>query len=355
MADADRETALLHAVTPYGPRTGSSRVRVHDWVARLPDAVIVHPYAGLDGARPGTLIRNPGRVARAERDLRALAASRPTRLLLHREASPLSRGGLERRLLLAASVSVYDFDDALYLDTGSGPLYRRLAPKAAKATAALQVVDRVVAGNDTLAEWASARHRDVVVIPSCVDPSSYRRKTDFVVGAPPRLGWIGSWSTERYLRGIADPLMHLHERLGARLVLIGSASGHLGRLEQMVDRVPWSPRAQHEGLAGFDVGLMPLPDDPYARGKCAYKLLQYLAAAVPSVASPVGVNRQVLEQSGIPAATTAVEWVDAVTRLLELPEGDRRALGDRGRRLVEEQYSFDAWRERWRAAMHLGA
>jgi glycosyltransferase involved in cell wall biosynthesis len=246
---------------------------------------------------------------------------------------------------------VYDFDDALYADTGSGPLYRRLAPKAAKAEGVLQVVDRVVAGNDTLAEWASARHRDVVVIPSCVDPSAYRVKTDFAVAARPRLGWVGSWSTEPHLRRIAAPLLHLHERLGARLVLIGPRTGDLGELEAMVDRVPWSPAAQHEGVARFDVGLMPLPDDPYSRGKCGYKLLQYLAAGVPAVASPVGVNRQVLQRAGLPGATTDAEWLEAVTQLLEMAEADRRVLGERGRRVVQEHYSFDAWRERWRAAV----
>src|SRR3954447_15236915 len=122
----------LHAVTPYGPRGGSSRVRVHEWAGRVPDAIVVHPYAGLDGAGPGTLLRHSARVIGAEASLRRLAASRPRRLLLHREASPLSRGRLESALTRSAAVAVYDFDDALYSDAGDGPFYRRLAPKAAK-------------------------------------------------------------------------------------------------------------------------------------------------------------------------------------------------------------------------------
>ena len=345
----------LHAATPYGRRAGSSRVRVHEWVDRIPDAVRVHPYAGLDGAGPRALVRHPVRVARAEMSLRALAASRPRRVLVHREASPLSRGGLESALVRSAASSVYDFDDALYADTGDGPFYRRLAPKAAKVAAVLRSVDRVVAGNDTLANWAADHHRDVVVIPSCVDPEAYTPKTDFAVGPQPRIGWIGSWSTEQYLQAIAPALLTLHRRLGARLVLLGSPTGQLPGLDAMVDRVPWSPAAQRAEIARFDVGIMPLADTPYTRGKCGYKLLQYLAAGVPSVASPVGVNTQILAAAGMPSAATPDDWLAAMTDLLEATAADRAAQGGRGRRTVVEHYSFAAWRDRWRAAMFLDA
>ena len=353
MRSACEIEVALHAVTPYGRGAGSSRVRVHEWLDRMPDPTVTHPYAGLSGAGPGTLLRHPVRVAAAERSLRALAAARPARLLLHREASPLSRGALELRLARSAGVAVYDFDDALYSDVGQGPRYRRLAPKGPKVEAALQSVDRVVAGNETLANWAADHHRDVVVIPSCVDPAAYETKQQFSVGATPRIGWIGSWSTEVHLSAIAPALLRLHSRLGARLVVVGAPVGRLGDLERMAERIPWSPAAQRRELARFDVGLMPLVDDVYARGKCGYKLLQYLAAAVPSVASPVGVNAQILQRAGLPAATTVEEWEDAVTHLLELPEADRARLGVRARAMVEDQYSFAAWHDRWRDAMFL--
>ena len=343
----------LHAVTPYGRRAGSSRVRVHEWADRMPDTVAVHPYAGLDGAGPRTLLRHTARVLGAETSLRRLARSRPRRLLLHREASPLSRGGLESALTRSAAVAVYDFDDALYSDTGDGPFYRRLAPKAAKVAGVLQTVDRVVAGNDTLANWAADRHRDVVVVPSCVEPTAYRPKSDYKVGTRPRIGWIGSWSTEQHLLAIAPALRTLGDRLGARLVVIGAPGGHLGLLDDMVERIPWSPAAQREALATFDVGVMPLPDTPYTRGKCGYKLLQYLAAGVPAVASPIGVNSEILARAGASAASTTDEWTETLTLLIEGSSEHRAALGARGRQAVLDHYSYDAWRDRWRAAMYL--
>jgi glycosyltransferase involved in cell wall biosynthesis len=343
----------LHAVTPYGRRAGSSRVRVHEWADRMPDAVAVHPYAGLDGAGPRTLLRHSARVIGAEASLRRLALSRPRRLLLHREASPLSRGRLESALTRSAALAVYDFDDALYCDTGDGPFYRRLAPKAAKLAGVLRTVDRVVAGNDTLANWAADRHRDVVVVPSCVDPSTYEPKRDYTVATRPRIGWIGSWSTEQHLLAIAPALRVLGDRLGARLVVVGAPGRHMGVLEDMVERIPWSLSVQREALASFDIGVMPLPDTPYSRGKCGYKLLQYLAAGVPAVASPVGVNREILARAGAPSATTTDEWTETLTALLEAPAADRAALGARGRRVVVDSYSYDAWQDRWRAAVFL--
>jgi glycosyltransferase involved in cell wall biosynthesis len=326
---------------------------VHEWAGRVPDAVVVHPYAGLDGAGPGTLLRHSARVIGAEASLRRLAASRPRRLLLHREASPLSRGRLESALTRSAAVAVYDFDDALYSDTGDGPCYRRLAPKADKVAGVMRTVDRVVAGNDTLANWAADRHRDVVVVPSCVDQDAYRAKSDHSIGARPRIGWIGSWSTEQHLLAIAPALRTLGDRLGARLVVVGAPDGDLGVLQDMVERIPWSPAAQHEALATFDVGVMPLPDTPYTRGKCGYKLLQYLAAGVPAVGSPVGVNSEILARAGAPAPGTTDEWAETLTALIEAPPEHRAALGARGRQVVVDEYSYDAWHDRWRAAVFL--
>lgn len=273
--------------------------------------------------------------------------------MVHREASPLSRGGLESRLLRSAELAVYDFDDALQCDTGEGPLYRRLAPKSSKALLAVRSADRVIVGNDVLADWAATHNRHVVVIPSCVDLADYDMKSDFRVADPPRLGWIGSSSTEAHLQSISETLLRLHAETGARLTVIGAARRGLGRLEQIIDRVPWSIAAQRHEPARFDIGLMPLDDTCYARGKCGYKLLQYLAAGVVAVASPVGVNAQILERAGLPAATTAADWTDALRHLLDMTASSRADLGARARDTVATHYSFDAWQHTWRAVMGL--
>lgn len=346
---------MIYAVTPYGRKGPSSRVRVFEWLDRIAEPRVVSSYISHHNASPSEVARHPVAVLAAERRLRRMAAQRPERLLLHREASPLSRGDLERRLLSTAAFSVYDFDDALQWDWGAGGRLRRIAPKAPKALIAAQTADRVVAGNPLLAEWAAEHTHDVVVIPSCVAPDRYRRKTDYTVGDPPRLGWIGSADNEVYLELVASALREVHRRTGARLTLIGTTRPTLGELEDMIDRVAWSEATQYALLSELDVGLAPVPDELYTRGKSGYKLLQYAAAGTPLVASPVGVNREILSALGMPAAEDADEWSDAILDLLERPVDTRARLGARARELTELQYSFDALLPKWREAMGLDA
>jgi hypothetical protein len=344
---------MIYAVTPYGRAGASSRVRIYEWLDRIEDPSVVSGYLSHRNSSPGYLIRHPLAVVAAESRLRRMAKARPERLLLHREASPVSRGAIESRLLRAADFSVYDFDDALQWDDAIGGGFRRIAPKAPKALLAVRLADRVVAGNPTLAEWAAQHNDDVVVVPSCVDPAAYRTKSDFAVSDPPLLGWIGSAGNEKYLLAISDALEEVHRQTEARVRLIGTANPSLGALERIIDRVPWTEAGQHQGLADIDLGLAPVPDEPYERGKCGYKLLQYAAAATVSVGSPVGVNASILAKLGLPAARSTDDWVQAILALLTMPATDRARLARQGLAVVERDYAYDAWLDRWRDAVGL--
>jgi glycosyltransferase involved in cell wall biosynthesis len=348
----DRRPTIA-AVTPYGRLGPSSRVRVFDWLDRIDVRASISSYLSHRNADPRYLACHPAALMAAERRLRRLAATRPERLLLHREASPLSRGAMERRLISAACFSVYDFDDALQWDTALGGGLRRFSPKAPKALLAARLADRVVAGNQILADWASDHNDDVVVIPSCVDPGSYRAKHDFTVADPPRIGWIGSAGNESYLLAISNALLEVHRITGARVTLIGTTRPQLGVLEEIIDRVGWSEAVQREALAALDVGIAPVPDELYERGKCGYKLLQYAAAGTVAVGSPVGTNSAILSRLGFPAPTTGDEWVEAITFLLTMSTADRAALAHHARDVVVREYSFDAWLPRWCEAVRL--
>ncbi|MET7697864.1 glycosyltransferase family 4 protein [Streptomyces sp. NPDC005485] len=342
------------AVTPYGREAGSSRVRVFEWLDRLGVDFTVGSYLSFPDAAPSRLARHPVSVARAELRLRDIAGARPRRLLLHREASPLSRGWWERRLLTSAEFAVYDFDDALQWDFGAGGLARRLAPKAEKARTAVLHADRVIAGNAVLADWASHHHRDVVVIPSCVAPEDYVPKTFYGLHDPPRLGWIGSPDNEPHLLLIGRALAEVHRRTGARLTLVGTTTRTLGGMETFIDRVAWSPDTQRTALAEMDLGLMPLPTTSYSLGKCGYKLLQYAAAGVPAVATPLGVNAELLSSFGLPAPRRPDDWAPAILGLLDSPTAAREQLGTSAREIIARRYSYDAWLPRWAAALELG-
>ncbi len=211
----------------------------------------------------------------------------------------------------------------------------------------------MTAGNPILAEWAAEYNSDVVIIPSCVAPERYVEKVDYAVGDPPRLGWIGSADNESYLDLVAPALQEVHRQTGARITLIGTTRPRLGELEALIDRVPWSESAQHALLATLDVGIAPVPDELYTRGKCGYKILQYAAAGTPVVASPVGINRGLLAELGMPAPDGPGDWADAILVLLAQAADARAAKGRRARDIVQRHYSFDSWLPRWRAAMGL--
>jgi glycosyltransferase involved in cell wall biosynthesis len=335
----------------YGPAGASTRVRVLDWLSFLGLEAEVLNYLGTPNVRPSTIIRRPFATLGAEIRLRRLLRRPPfERLLVSRSMSPFTGGRVEAKLLRRAGWGVYDFDDALHAELGG--IHRFFGENSGWSTA-VRGADLVVAGNQYLADAASALNPNVTVIPSCVDPGAYPQKQGYAVGDVPRLVWLGSPPTEPYLHRIAPALTEVHRRTGARLTVISAGDRSLGELDAMTDRVQWAGPATDALLAEADCGLMPLPDDPWTRGKCAYKLLQYAAAGLPVVGSPVGVNAQVLEQLDGFAATDVESWVETVVGVLEASEADRRAHGLAARRGVEEHYSYAAWRGAFLAALQL--
>ena len=150
---------------------------------------------------------------------------------------------------------------------------------------------------------------------------------------------------------VAPALLEVNRRTGARLQLLGAPRGHLGSLENMTDRIPWSECSMADLIGTWDVGLMPLADRLYERGKCAYKLLQYAAAGLPSVTSPVGVNREIADALNFSAARTVDEWFDAIMDSILSAPANREIVGRRARTQVERRYSYDAWASAWLAAI----
>lgn len=347
---------LLTALTPYGPRVPSTRVRVRHWLARtgVPSELI--DYAGLPNHSPGTLARHPRQLARAEWRQRALVRRNFDRLLIHKEVTPLSSGGLAVKMVGRAEFSVYDFDDAVMwteeLHAGGGSrlagVARAVFSKSDACRRTVSAVDRVIAGNEVLAEWAGGFNDDVRLIPSCVEPADYTVKTNFEIsGRAPRLVWLGSPATEPQLDLVAEALVGVSRATGARLTVISAGHGnHLGTAARIVDRVQWYPGVEAT-LADYDLGIAPLHDRPYERGKCAYKILQYGASALPTVGSPVAANAKVLNDLGQVSAVGSEQWGDALMDVLLAGAGERAAMGRQSRSEVEAGYSFDAWQSRW--------
>jgi glycosyltransferase involved in cell wall biosynthesis len=265
--------------------------------------------------------------------------------LVYRRADLLPGIALERRAAGGHRL-VYDVDDAIWLesrrDSGTHPL-AGLKGSRRKVRLLAERADHVIAGSPILAEHLGSFTSAISVIPSLVDPSAIplRGHAD---SQRLVLGWIGSESTARFVDGIAPVL----ERVAAAcpdleltLLTVGGSTRPVPGLRH--ESRPWSEAAQLDALARMDVGLMPLPDTPWNRGKCAYKALQYMAAGVPVVADDVGIARAVVGDGAAGYAITgASAWIDATTALLR-DRALRERLGRAGRERVERDYSVERW------------
>jgi glycosyltransferase involved in cell wall biosynthesis len=191
-------------------------------------------------------------------------------------------------------------------------------------------------GNNYLAEYARRFNRKVTVIPTTIDTDTYRvepvRDT-----ASPVIGWTGSYSTVQHLDVLRSTLSELAKRERFRVRVIGPSDYKLEGVE--VEVVPWRSRTEVQDLAAVDIGIMPLPDNLWSRGKCGCKALQYMGLGIPAVCSPVGVNTDLIRdgENGF-LANSAEEWIARLTVLLRSPEL-RRKLGMAGRKTVEERFS----------------
>ena len=169
-----------------------------------------------------------------------------------------------------------------------------------------------------------------------IDLERYPRPVAREDSAKPLIGWIGSPASQRYFDAIAAPVSRLLSTGTVRCRLIGATKS--AAFDDRVELVSWSEASEVHEISRLDIGVMPLPDDSWARGKCAYKLIQYMACGLPVVASPVGMNRDVVKH-GVNGflATTATEWEEALSLLASDAEL-RHRMGQAGRRLVEQQY-----------------
>jgi glycosyltransferase involved in cell wall biosynthesis len=276
------------------------------------------------------------------RRLRALLRRRRYDLIwLEKEALPWLPATVEAFLTGGLPV-VVDFDDAWFLryERNANPLIRHLM--SGKIDAVMRAATIVVAGNDFIAERArQAGARRIEIVPSVIDLDRYPPPAAAlpVDQRPVVAGWIGIPLNAHYLEALAGALRVVADRV--RLHIVGAeAPAALAGLP--VETFPWTEQSEISRIGAFDIGLMPLDDTPWERGKCAYKLLQVMAAGKPVIASPVGANRAAVrhEVNGLLAGTTE-QWTHAFARLAGDP-ALRQRMGHEARGTVERDYSLTA-------------
>jgi glycosyltransferase involved in cell wall biosynthesis len=330
---------------PYAEETvPGQRFRVEQWIPHLrAHGVTCDASSSLTAAEQRVLYSRKPMAVKA-----AVLAGSLTRCLrrlprrgqydvvwLHRTMLLAGPPLVERLLFRVGTPVIYEFDDAIWLTKTVRANRLWGALKWSSKTATLcKAAAGVVVGNDYLADYARAHNENVWVVPTTVEETPLRQGDEQRPG-PVVIGWSGSATTQEDLEHIAGALERVARAADVEFSIIGGEIAIPGA--RVVCR-PWSPEAEVE-LRRFDVGIMPLPNDPWRRGKCGLKALQYMAEGIPTVASPVGVNTTILQdgENGLLAATED-EWVEKLLRLIADP-ALRCKLGEGGRSTVETAFT----------------
>ncbi len=330
----------------------SSRYRYYQFQGPLKDHGIDLRIRPLFGAGWFAILRVRSKAIRlvlqtiytlvrfANRALQLAFLPRVDLVVVEHQLFPYLSAFAERRLKRRDQRFTIEFDDAIYKT-------RRHGEKMAELC---RLADLVVVGNRFLADYVRAQGGKAEIVPTTIDLSRYGAPAP--VREDPRpftIGWIGLPYNFTALEALLEPLHRLLAAHGGIELHVVSAG--LPSLPNVpLRRVEWSEASEIESIRRFDVGVMPLPDDEWARGKCALKILQYFAAGVPVVASPVGVNAEIVVpgENGL-LARTPEEWYEALSRLAgvgaahESAAALRSRLAAQGRRTVELHFSRDAW------------
>lgn len=333
----------------YGNLGASSRVRTYQYIPYLKEEgidVTITPLFNNDyieslykkGTKKISIV-----LSSYFRRLFDLTKIRKYDLLwVEKELFPMLPAWVEEIIAKLKIPYIVDYDDAIFhnYDLNKNPIIRVLLRN--KIDRVMKNASVVIVGNDYLAERAKkAGARRIEYLPSVVDLNRYKLKewgTDTYNNETFNVGWIGSPATSKYLFHIYQPLKKFVKNKNARLILVGSGKINLPDIPLEIRE--WNEEKEVKDIQDFDVGIMPLPDKPWERGKCGYKLIQYMACGVPIVGSPVGVNSKIIIDgvNGFRASTDD-EWIYAFEKLYSSAEL-RKQMGLKGRKMVEEAYSL---------------
>lgn len=335
------------AVVPglYNTSPGQ-RYRIEQWEPLLRQRGVEINYASFENAELNLVMYQRGHLGRklmlVSQGMRGRVSLMRSLheydvVYLFREAALLGPSLFERWIHRSGVPMVFDFDDAIFV-TYKSPSngYLSYLKFAGKARTICRIASHVMVGNPYLADFARQFNDRVTIVPSTIDTDKYVMHESNLPG-PLVIGWTGSHSTVQHLDTIRPALQRLAKNEQFSLRVIGTTSYELPGVQ--VEARRWQADTEVEDLDGIQIGLMPLPNDKWSKGKCGMKALQFMGLGIPTVCSPVGVNTDIIQdgQNGF-IASCEDEWVEKLTLLLRSRDL-RRKLGTAARATVEEKYS----------------
>lgn len=342
------------------------RFRIEQWARYLERSGFHFTFSPFEDESLHHILYQPGRYPRkAALVLRALArqvrvvnrARKFDVVFLYREAAVAGPAIIERLIARTGVPIVYDFDDPIWLPYRSptNKIFSRLkCPR--KTSVICRLATSVVVGNRLLANYAGQHARNVHIVPSTIDLERYSLKSEHTHGPSVTLGWTGSHSTLPFVGLLAGPLRTLAATHSFRMLVIShSDSYELGGVSDRIVAKRWNAATEAMDLHEIDIGVAPFPATGWTPWRCHGKVLQYMAVGVPTVASPVGIISDYIED-GINGflANNDEEWTGKLSGLVHNPDL-RRRMGLAGRTVVEDRYSACVWAPRVREILEAAA
>jgi glycosyltransferase involved in cell wall biosynthesis len=348
----------IRFITPYPyNHAPSQRFRFEQYLKYLQEKGIQYSFSPcLDEQTwkslysKGFLIKAKGFIKGLFRRIKLLVSLQPDEILfIHREAFFIGPPVFEYLLAKVFKKKfIFDFDDAIWLlDVSEANKNLAWLKSPSKTGTIIKYAFAVTAGNAYLAEYARKFNNNVHIIPTTIDTDYHKRKNAPALQRPLSIGWTGTSTTIKHFNLLVSVLKKLKEKYGDSLEITVISDKHPAENNLNVRFIPWSKDSEIEDLQKIDIGIMPLPNDQWAKGKCGFKGLQYMALEIPAVMSPVGVNTEIIEDgvNGFLAGTEE-EWLAKLSQLIESSEL-RAKLGKAGRETVEKKYSVNAMKNKY--------
>jgi glycosyltransferase involved in cell wall biosynthesis len=341
-------------IVPYPTEGASARLRVEQFLPYLKDAGIEYSLRPFYSQSFYKILYKPGNTLKkvalflgaSFRRFSDICVSPSYNVVfIHREVFPIGLPVMEWMLFILKSIFrnriVFDFDDAIYLSPEGSSSILSVLKCPWKTDLIIRHSDMVIAGNELLKEHALKLNKNVTVIPTCIDTNLYKMTGQKPSSTELVIGWVGSHTTQVFLKDMEPVFMELlGEYPNLKIHIIGGQSGLIRHERVMIKE--WSLAGEKDDIPAFDIGIMPMPDTNWTRGKCAFKAILYMSFGIPVVVSPVGVNKAIIKDvvNGYLAAT-GVEWKEKLSKLLS-DDSLRRSMGDAGRTTVVKGYSVEA-------------
>ncbi|HLG33327.1 MAG TPA: glycosyltransferase family 4 protein [Bacteroidia bacterium] len=268
-------------------------------------------------------------------------------VFIQREAFMTGSTFFERKFKKSHAKIIFDFDDAIWhFDISEANRKFHWLKNPGKTGTIIAMSDLIFAGNNYLADFARKFNENVVLIPTTIDTEEYRKMqlplNDSIV-----IGWSGSITTIKHFELAIPFLRILKNKFGKKISVKVIGDDTFVNNELGIRGIGWNKKDEIKELSSIDIGIMPLPDDEWSKGKCGLKGLQYMALEIPTVMSPVGVNTEIISD-GVNGflASHVDEWVEKISRLIE-SEALRREMGRKARQTVVERYSVISQQENY--------